>query len=597
MSLEVKTIGELVRDMEENDQSGETTLSRYVKQNMRADIDKTEAYYNSQQISGNTDADGRPKPFKNICYPAVNIWYRATSRTPNSLYFKASNEKQQITALLATIKLHEWMEKANFGQFLNNWGHTLAKHGSAIPEIVEQGGELHCRVLDWNTLLVDSIDFDGNIKIKKLWYTPAQLKQNKSYDQKMVDDLLENLAVREIANGTKKDNKAGYILVYEVHGELPLSNLTHKEEDKNEYVSQMHAISFQAKKENANEYNEYCLFSGREKKCPMMITHLLEQEGQTYVGGAVKNLFQAQWIVNDSEKMMRDQLLIASKIFFQGSDPDMAGANFFSSIDNGEYLHHKPNEPMTRVSTTPDIGAIQSWQERWQQFGNQVNGIADAMTQQAKSGTAWRQVQAQLIEAHSLFEKMGQTKDLYLKQIAREYIVPFFKKQLIGDSKPISKILEAHEIKQIDSRYLSGETTRRLEKKKKDTILSGQIYDPAMEGQDMAGIGAQVQGELTGNQRFVYPKEVDWATELKDLDWDNLELVTESDSQDIQQQMATYQTALQFLISLQGRPMTDDEQMIFNNLISLTGTISPLQLNQGAKAPQITQPQPAMVGG
>ena len=592
MEYQVKTICELVREMESTDSVGETTLSKYVKQNMREDINKTEAYYNSQFTSGNTDADGREKPFKNICYPAVNIWYRATSRTPNSLYFRAKNLKQQITTLLATIKFHEWMNKVNFGQFLNNWGHSLAKNGSSVVEIIEKIKELLIRVLDWNNLKVDAVDFDGNIKIKELWFTPAQLKKNKSYNQQMVEELLNNLEARETADGTKKDAKAGYIKVQEVHGELPLSYLTGKKEDEEEYVEQMHVVTFQAKKENPNEYDEYCLFSGREKKSPLMITHLIEQEGQSYVGGAVKNLFEAQWIVNDSEKMIRDQLLLASKIFFQGSDEAMAGKSFFSSIDNGEYLLHKPSEPMTRVSTSPDIVALQSWEERWQQFGNQVNGIADAMISQAKSGTAWRQTQAELVEAHSLFEKMGQTKDLYLKKMVNEYILPFFKKQLIGDTKPISKILEAHEIKMIDSKYIPAEINRRMNQKKKDVILSGEIYTPEMEIADTGQVSQDVQGELQGNQRFVYPAEVDWATELKDLDWD-LELVTESDSKDIQAQMATYQTALQFLAQKQGQPLTEDEQMIFNNLISLTGTISPLQLNQKPQqtpAPVAQQP-------
>ena len=506
---------------------------------------------------------------------------------------------------MATIKLHEWMSKINFGQFLNNWGLELAKHGSSVVEIIEKEKELNIRTLNWNYLIVDSIDFDGNNKIKKLWFTPAQLKQKKSYDPKMVEELLNSLEAREIADGRKKDNKSEYVQVYEIHGDLPLAFLTGKEEDT-DFIPQMHVITFQAKKDNANEYDEYCLFSGREKQSPMLLTHLMEEEGKTYVGGAVKNLFQAQWIVNDSEKMMRDQLLIASKLFFQGSDEAMAGKSFFSNVDNGEYLLHKPNEPMTRVSTTPDIAAVQNWQERWQQFGNQVNGIADAMIQQAKSGTAWRQVQAQLIEAHSLFEKMGQTKDLYLKKMFNEHILPFFKKQLIGDSNPISKILEAHEIKQIDSRYLPSEINRRVNQKIKDAVLSGEIYETEQFLADQAESTAQIQGELQGNQRFVYPAEVDWATELKDLDWE-LELVTESDEKDVQQQMATYQTALQFLTALQGRPMTDEEQMIFNNLISLTGTISPLQLNQGAKAPQaqqnqvggvtLNQPQPQMVSG
>lgn len=586
----MKTIGELVKIAESNDRNGEITISRYVKQNMRAEIDRTEAYYNSQFLSGDTDADGRPKPFVNICYPAVNIWYRATDIDSKNLVIRARNEKQVIPALLATFLLQQWMNSENFGQFLNDWGHALAKHGSAVIEIVEKEGKLICRVQDWNNLIVDPIDFDANIKIKRLSFTPAQLKRNKSYDKKMVQDLLENLEVRETADGQKKDNKADYIQVYEIHGELPLVYLTGKEDDE-EYVQQMHVLSFQAKKENPNEYDEFCLFSGREKQDPLMITHLIKNEGQTYVGGAVKNLFGLQWQVNDDEKMIRDQMLLASKIFFQGSDEAMAGANFFSNVDNGEYLLHKPNEPMTRVSTSPDIAALQNHQGSVKQHANTVNGIADAMISQAKSGTAWRQTQAELQEAHSLFELFVETKGLYLKQIFKEYVLPYFKKQLDND-EAIYKILEAHEIKQIDDRYLPAETTRRVNQKKKDTILSGNIYDPAMEQQDMAEMGSQIEKELIGNQRFIKPSKGSWKEELKDLDWD-LELDVTGESQDVQAQMATLNTALTFLLGLQGRPMNDDEKLVFGELLMASGTLSPLKLSVNQ-----SKPQPAMaVGG
>ena len=223
------------------------------------------------------------------------------------------------------------------------------------------------------------------------------------------------------------------------------------------------------------------------------------------------------------------------------------------------------------------------------------------MTSQAKSGTAWRQTQAELQEAHSLFELMGETKDLYLKQMFKDYVLPYFKKQL-KNSDPISKILEAHEIKEIDARYKPAETSRRLIQKQKDVILSGEIYDPAMEQFDQEEIGQQVQGELNsmGNQRFVNPSKKDWAEELADLDWDLTLDIPES--VDLESQMATLNTALTFLVNKQGQPLSSDEQMVFNELMKISGTVSPLKLsfNQPQQAQPTAQPlnqpqqQPAM---
>lgn len=584
---QTKTLGQLVREARDNDENGETQLSKFVSQNMREDINRTEAYYNSQFTSGNTDADGRPKPFMNICYPATNIWYRATDIDSKDLRIRAKNEKQVVPAFLASILLQQWMNSENFGQFLNDWGHVLAKHGSAVVEIVEKDGKLNCRVLDWNNIIVDPIDFDSNIKIKRLFLTPSQLKKNKNYDQEMVQDLLDNLEARETSDGRKKDNKAGYIEVYEVHGELPLSYITKKDGDEDTYVQQMHVLAFNAKKDT-DEYDDFCLYSGREKRDPLTLTQLIKIEGQTYVGGAVKNLFEAQWMTNDSEKMMRDQLLLGSKLVLQGSDEGMVGANFFSGVDNGEYLLHKPGEPATRLELSPDIAALQSYQGNWKQHANTVNGIADAMVSQAKSGTAWRQTQAELQEAHSLFELMTETKGLYLKQIFNDYVIDFFKKQLDNDDA-ISKILESHEIKQIDDRYLPSETNRRVNQKKKDTILSGELYDPAMEQTDMAEMGQQVESELTGNQRFIKPSSGSWKKEFEDLDWE-LELDVTGESENVQEKMASLNTALTFLVGLQGRQMTPDESVVFQELLMASGSITPLKMSVNQTKTQ--QPQP-----
>ena len=50
-----KTIADIVLELEQQDEMGETTSSRYVTSSMRDDIDKTEAYINSKHISGDTD--------------------------------------------------------------------------------------------------------------------------------------------------------------------------------------------------------------------------------------------------------------------------------------------------------------------------------------------------------------------------------------------------------------------------------------------------------------------------------------------------------------------------------------------------------------
>lgn len=591
--MELKTIYEIVREMEQTDNNSETTSSRYVTFSMRDDIDKTEAYINSKHISGETDYMGREKPFFNIVTSAVNIWYRATDIDRKNIVIRATKEKDELIAFLATLKLQEWMKQVAFGKFLNDWGLTLAKHGSAITKFIEKDGLLSCQVMDWNNMLVDPVDFDNNIKVEKLWYTPAQLRKQKGYDQEFVKELLENTTSRTTISGEKKDNKSDYIPVYEVHGELPLSYLTDKEEDNETYVQQMHVICFQSGKQDG-EFDNYTLYSGKEARDPYMITHLLKKDGQTYSGGAVKNLFEAQWMVNHTQKQIKDQLDLASKIIFQTSDGNFVGQNVLSNIENGQILNHKPNEPLTMLNNKPDIAAMQSFKADWQNIGNQINNISESMMgQSAPSGTAWRQVQALLQESHSLFELMTENKGLAIIDMLTDYVIPHFKKKL-DNSDEISMVLEDYQIKQIDARYLPNEVTRRMNEKKKKTILSGNIWDVSQEGVEAAAVESDLKSSLTGTQRFIKPSEIGkktWKELFKDLEW-KLDIDVTGEAKDTQGALATLTTVLQTLVSNPAVTQDPNVKMVFNKILGLVGGVSPLELSMVQ-----AQPAPAMVGG
>ena len=253
------TVQELVREKEKNFTSGtETTISKYVQFDLYENINRIDAYLNSKHISGSTDSKGREKPFFNIVTSAVNIWYRATDIDRKNIMFRATKKKQKVLALLASVLLTDWMNKNAFGQFLNEWGRTLSRYGSAISKFVDKGGELHAEVIPWSRIICDTVDFENNPKIEKLYFTPSQLRANKNYDQVYVEQILEKNAgeAREIPDGEAKDNMYDYIPVYEVHGELPLSYLTDKFEDE-DILRLYNFIYFSGK--NYDDKNKSCI--------------------------------------------------------------------------------------------------------------------------------------------------------------------------------------------------------------------------------------------------------------------------------------------------------------------------------------------------
>tara|TARA_Y100000310_G_scaffold335706_1_gene418423 strand:- start:6646 stop:8439 length:1794 start_codon:yes stop_codon:yes gene_type:complete len=586
------SVFEIVRKMEDDDERGETTSSKFVTFSLRETINKISAYLNSKHTTGETDTNGREKPFFNIVTSAVNIYYRATDIDRKNITVTSTKQTDILKAFLATLQLQKWMRKTSFGQFLNEWGRVLSRYGSAVSKFVEQRGELVPTVISWDSLIVDPVDFDNNVVIEKLWLTPAQLRKNKLYDQELVEKLLEDVTTRETSTGETVDGKADYIPVYEVHGELPLSFLTDDEKDEDEYVQQTHHLTFLEKKDGNSDFEDYDLYSGREKN-PYRIDHLIKEDGKTLSIGAVENLFDAQWMVNHSQKQIKDQLDLASKMLFQTSDGNFVGQNAMTNIQTGDILIHQTNEPLTQLNNTPDIASMQSNQQQWQQLGMTINGISEAMqTGEAKSGAAWRQVEALLQESHSLFELMTENKGLSIEEMLREFIIPHIKKN-IDTTEEISEILQDHQIKFIDSNYVPNEALRRVEQIKKEIVLQGQVFDPTTEEQEVREQENIIQGGLNkqGRQRFIQPsdiKEKTWKESLKDLEWD-LDVDITGEVKDKRGALATLNTLLQALVNpkIQQLLQTDEGKMIVNKILDLSGTVSPVEMSQISTQPQV----------
>ena len=589
-------IAELVRKQEQDYIDSPTTISKYVDFNMFETINTIEAYLNSKHISGSTDTMGREKPFFNIVTAVANIWFRATDIDRKNIKVKATKSKDIIASFLATVKLQEFMRKSRFGVFLNTWGQTLSRYGSAVTKFVEKDGELTPAVIPWNRLIVDPVDFDSAPVIEVLEYTPAQLRMHDGYDKAMVEDLIDSQSVRKNLDGTNKDTRDGFIRIYEVHGLMPLSYLTEKESDETTYVQQLHIVSFVAKsKGRKTEYEDYCLYKGKEAKNPYMISHLIKEDGRTLAIGAVESLFDAQWMTNHSVKSMKDQLDLASKLIFQTSDGSFVGQNALSNIETGDILVHNPNEPLTQVNNNShDLTSLQNYNQMWKNLAQEISNTPDSlMGKNAPSGTAWRQVEAIQQEANSLFELMTENKGLAIEDMMREYIIPFVKKQL-DTKEEIVATLEVNGIQKIDEMYIRNEAIRRSNKQVVETILNGGIA----EQPDLQMEQQNIQNELSdmGNQRFYSPGENSWKEYFKDVEWD-LEVDITGEQAQNQNDLATLNTVFTTIAANPQILQTKDGKMIFNKILEKSGTVSPAEISMqpsqiSQELPQQSQPVP-----
>ncbi len=599
-----ESIGEIIQNMETNFISGGgVSSSKYVTSDLYEDISRIYAYLESKHITGDIDSLDREKPFFNIVLASRNIWFRATDIDRKNILITPSKTTDVLGAFMAYILLQNWMKKEKFGSFLNDWGLELASFNSCVVKFVEQNKRMIPSVVPWSRLIVDQIDFKNNPQIEVLELTKGQLLARDSYDREKVTELCDALEIRKTTDGINKDNKTGYIKLYEIHGLFSEAQykqskgLTVLDGDENQYSQQMYVVSFAKNKEGKEE--SYILYCGKEEKSPYLLTSLLPAtDGSISLNGSVKNLFDSQWMVNHTVKSIKDQLDLASKLIFQTADGNFVGQNALNSIETGDILIHEINKPLTQINNgSHDITSNQSYNQMWKSLGNEINGISESMMGiNPPSGTAWRQTEALLNESHSLFEIMTENKGLAIEEMMREFVLLFLKKQ-IDTKEEIVATLDMHGIKQIEERYIKNTAIKNVNDKKLDILLNYKFDGTLNEQLDQIPNTAQEEERLKqelaigGQNRFFKPSEVSdktWKELLKDLEWQvEVEVGTDPESVDKKAILSTLNTALTTVMN-PAFGQNKKAQYIVDKILTETGRISPIELDSIPSYPMET---------
>lgn len=590
-----KSVCEMVREMESNYKTGFVHIGDYVDFYMHKTIENITAYLNSRHINGLFDSLDREKPFFNIVVSTANIWQRATDIDRKDIRFVASNTKEQLLTFVANAKLRNWMDKAGYAVYLNKWGRTLARYGSAVRKVVKSNGELNIDVVPWSSIICDARDFKAMPVIEKLYYTPAQLQQKKEYDQDMVKELIEKaVSVRKDISDQSVDNQSNFIEIYEIHGNLPLSLLTDDVKDKNTYRQQMHVVSFILK--DKDEYEEFTLFRGKEEKSPYTLTHLIEEDDRTLAIGAVETLFDAQWMMNHTAKQMKDYLDMASQMIFQTADQNYLGRNVLTGTTVGNVLVYADNKPLTQVNTSAgNISALESYANQWRVLTQELTSTPEAYRGiTPPSGTPYSTVATLVQQAGSLFGLMVQNKGLDIEKFLREDLIPFLKTQM-DTSEEITAILEDYDVKQIDSIYVPKEAIKRHNAKVVNDVINLKTPSPYMKDVMMA----KVQEEMAtlGNQRFFKPDEISsttWKKVLKDFEW---KVQIEITGENVDKRAALETLANVFRDVVQLGPQLEQNpnaKMLLSQIMNLAGVISPIQMTSAPANPPMNPTAPMM---
>lgn len=578
---EQETPYSLVKRMEKNLTSGSPVrLGKYTEHDHYEKISTISAYLDSQHISGKFDSLGREKPFFNIVLMAVYTWYKATDIDRKHITFRPANSSKRLKSLIATILLREWMIKTNFGAWLNKWGFGLSAYGSIPAKFIEQGGELKASITQWENLICDPIDFEGNPKAEKIWFTPAQLERQK-YDTDKIEEAIEKFKeIRKTLDNQPADMRNDFIGLYELHGDLSLNYLTGKETDVKKYRQQMHVLFMENNPQEGQEEVEMTLFSGKESKDPYYLSHLIERDGRALSVGAVELLFDPQWMVNHTSKQVKDQMDLASKMIMQTADPQFLGRNVLTEVDTGSVLIHEENKPLTQLNNQGhDIPNLINLLNQWKQGAREISFAHESQTgEQPPSGTPFR-LQALLQQVGGqLFEMMRENKALHLKEIMRKYVLPSFKK-FLNNSEEVAALLEGEELENFDNLAMPI----NLEKQLFAQIMQGRIPTRT----ELFEIVAE-QNKALGEVRTLRPsakKDATWKEYFEDLDLEKtLDIVITGEGYDRQAALQNAYFLLRDIIANPQALQDPNARKLFNKVVDEAG-VSPLLFVQ-TPAPQ-----------
>lgn len=576
-----------------NFRQGEITKSKHVTFNILDDIEKIDAYSNAKHTTGDKDSLGRDKVFFDIVTSAINTWYRATDIDRKNIKVRANKQQDYLKSIILKILLRRWMRKDNFGIFLNKWGRSLAKYNDSIIKVVERDNELVLNVVSWNNFVFDAVNFDSSAKIEVLTFTPEDLLRNDNYDKEVARDLIKSLTIRETIDGEQKDRMPSYVTVYEIHGSLPKSFLTDNEEDRDEYVQQMHVIAMNKGKDSNN--NEFTLFRGAEKRDPYRRTYLLEDEDDMILlKGCVKYMFESIWMVNHTAKQIKDSLDLSTKILFQGADEQFLNRNVLTSLETGDFLIHEEGKPLTLLNNSGhDLTQAMNFQSIWKSLGNEIVGVSSSMLGETpKSGTAWRQTEALLQENHDLFEVMTENKGLHLERLIKEDVLPFLVKKTLNNRDEIYEILDDNDLKEIDSRYIKLEASKLAKKELKEMFIKGELPLNIDLTQSEEEIRRQLEEQ--GNRRSLVLSDVtkqQWRDYL-DFDYD-VEVDVTGESQSYREYLSTWATVLNTLGNNPQVLQTKEGKLVLNKILEATDALSPVELGTtptNNTAPQTNSP-------
>lgn len=448
-------------------------------------IKKCHLYYNSKFVSGDIDASGRKKIFKNICKSACKVATRFLNFDTKDIRLINSNPNNEIATLLLEKELKQWMKTNRVAVTLNKIATNAPIYGSVVLKKTKKSAE----VVDLRRLFLDptveSIDKSRFITIEHN-LTPTQLRAkakdgwenveeviNKFYSNTAPDSYVDQENLNQVVS-------TPYIKVHERYGEVPESLLNGTEPKQNEPLVRALYIVAGADSVSRNDNgqvtgeNGVVLFKSKWfGEYPFKDFHYDQTEGRWLGIGVVEDLFQIQERVNELANQKRTSMEVSSMHLFQTQDRTIV-KNVLRDLQNGAVLLAGANGGITPIANEErNFSAYGDEENRYAQQAKENTFSYDAVRgEQLPVSTPATNAVIQDRNAVSVFNFKRQNLANMLRYFFKELVIP----QAIRELTPahiFNFIGTPEELNKLDDILVKSYASKIAIEK----ILAGEIID------------------------------------------------------------------------------------------------------------------------
>lgn len=406
-------------------------------------VKRAHLYYNSRFESGEYEkVNGvmRRKIFFNINKWRCDVATKMLDIDMKDYRLETDNYDQAWNVFILERKLKQWMRRNKFGKVQNQAGEKLPVYGSVVIEKNREGAE----IIDLRYFFVDqaapSLDKARYI-IKKDFMSPSALRGMRGvWDN--VDDVIERYCTFAPVPKKSYEDSEGYnkpigtpeAEIYTRYAEVPLSWVTNKIEDVNEWVLAKFVVAGvdDVLRNQSREIigdNGLVLWKEQIRKLPFKEVHYKKTEGRWLGIGVVEDTFQPQERTNEIKNQTAKSFELSFKHIYQSTEK-VPNKNALTDLEEGQIIRSKGEiKPLDTVNR--NWPAIQGEMMDYEKLADRLTFSYDIIRGEKPPASATATaITEQVGQATSVFDYKREDIGMFYEEFIKELAMPQFEREL-----------------------------------------------------------------------------------------------------------------------------------------------------------------------